>query len=67
MKVQYSKAETNVDKIVNVLETHQITLLKDVALLDQMYDLNLKYYKEWLPCISWRTMKRVEETRAGRA
>ena len=34
------------DKIVQELEHHQVTLLKDVAMLDQMYELNLKYYKE---------------------
>jgi len=46
MKLSYNKAEANVDKIVAVLEGHRITLLKDVAMLDQMYDLNTKYYKE---------------------
>ena len=46
MKAQYSKVETNVDQIVRELERHQVTLLKDVAMLDQMYELNLKYYKE---------------------
>ena len=46
MKAQYSKAETNVNKIVQVLEGHQVTLMKDIAMLDQMYELNTKYYKE---------------------
>jgi len=46
MKAQYSKVETNVDKIARELEQHQVTLLKDVAMLDQMYELNLRYYKE---------------------
>lgn len=46
LKAQYSKAETNVEKISEVLEQHQISLMKDVAMLEQMYDLNLKYYKE---------------------
>ena len=46
MKVAYSKAETNVDKIVQILEGHQVTLMKDIAMLDQMYDLNTKYYNE---------------------
>ena len=46
MKAQYSKVESNVDKIAQNLENHQITLLKDVAMFDQMYELNLKYYKE---------------------
>lgn len=46
MKAQYAKVESNVDKIVQQLEQHQLILLKDVAMLDQMYELNLKYYKE---------------------
>ena len=46
MKASYAKAETNVDKIVKVLENHQVTLMKDVAMFDQMYELNTKYYKE---------------------
>ncbi|MBQ2738894.1 MAG: toxic anion resistance protein, partial [Oscillibacter sp.] len=46
MRAQFSKVETNVDRIVRELEQHQIVLLKDVAMLDQMYELNLKYYKE---------------------
>ena len=46
MKTSYAKAEVNVDKIVRVLENHQVVLMKDIAMLDQMYDLNTKYYKE---------------------
>jgi len=46
MKAAYAKTGTNVDQITEILEHHQITLMKDVAMLDQMYDLNLKYYKE---------------------
>lgn len=46
MKAQYNKVEANVDKIAESLENHQVALLKDVAMFDQMYDLNLKYYKE---------------------
>ena len=46
LKSQYDKAEVNVDKIAGMLEKHQITLLKDVATLDKMYDLNQAYYKE---------------------
>ena len=46
MKAQYSKAEVNVDKIVRELEQHQVVLMKDIAMFDQMYELNLKYYKE---------------------
>ena len=46
MKAQYSKVESNVDKIVRELEQHQVTLMKDVAMFDQMYELNLNYFKE---------------------
>lgn len=46
LKARYNKAEVNVNKISQVMEGHQITLLKDVAMLDKMYDLNLNYYKE---------------------
>ena len=46
MKAQHAKVEANVDKIARELEQHQVTLLKDVAMFDQMYELNLKYYKE---------------------
>lgn len=46
LKTKYDKAEVNVNKIVTVMEGHQVTLLKDVAMLDKMYDLNLAYFKE---------------------
>ena len=46
MKVKYGKAEQNVEKIATRLEGHQIVLMKDIAILDQMYDKNLAYYKE---------------------
>lgn len=46
MKVKYEKAEVNVEKICKSLENHQIQLLKDVALLDKMYELNTTYFKE---------------------
>ena len=46
MKLQYSKAETNVDRISGALEEHQRVLMKDVAIMDQMYDKNLDYYKQ---------------------
>ena len=46
MKAKYDKAEKNVDDIARVLEGHQITLMKDISMLDQMYDLNEKYFKE---------------------
>lgn len=46
MKVKYDSAEKNVEKIVKILEGHQVTLLKDVALLDQLYDKNQVNLKE---------------------
>ena len=46
MKSKYAKAETNINQIIRVLESHQVQLLKDVAVLDKMYELNLTYFKE---------------------
>lgn len=45
-KAKYESVEKNIDKIVEKLETHKITLLKDVAVMDQLYNMNLEYYKE---------------------
>ena len=64
MKASYSKAEANVDKIVDVLEGHQVTLMKDIAMLDQMYELNTKYYKE-LTMYILAGKKRLEAVRAN--
>ena len=63
MKAEYSKVEANVEKIAQSLEQHQITLLKDVAMFDQMYELNLKYYKE-LTMYILAGKKRLAEVRA---
>ena len=46
MKAKYAKAEENVNEIVKALEKHQVQLMKDTALLDKMYELNLTYFKE---------------------
>ena len=46
LKAKYDKANVNVDNIAHQLQTHQVTLMKDVAVLDQMYDKNLDYYKQ---------------------
>ena len=46
MKNRYAKAEVNVNRICKVLEGHQIQLMKDAAMLDQMYELNMNYHKE---------------------
>ena len=64
MKAQYGKAEANVDKIVRELEEHQRVLMKDVAMFDQMYELNLKYYKE-LTMYIIAGKKRLAEVRSG--
>ena len=64
LKAQYSKVETNVDRIAHELEQHQVTLLKDVAMFDQMYELNLKYYKE-LTMYILAGKKRLAAVRAG--
>jgi uncharacterized protein YaaN involved in tellurite resistance len=62
MKAKYAKAEVNVQTIANELEKHQVTLLKDVDVLDKMYDLNLNYYKE-LTMYILAGKKRLEEER----
>ncbi len=46
LKTSYEKADANIEKVVHVLENHQITLLKDVAMLDKLYELNKGYFKE---------------------
>lgn len=46
LKTKYSKVEVNIDGIIKILENHQRTLLKDISILDQMYDYNLDYLKE---------------------
>ena len=64
MKAQYSKAEANVEKITRELEQHQVRLMKDIAMFDQMYELNLKYYKE-LTMYIIAGKKRLAEVRAN--
>lgn len=46
LKARYADAETNINKICDVLEGHQIKLLKDVAIMDKLYETNLTYFKE---------------------
>ena len=46
MKVNYENVESNINKMCNVLENHQIKLLKDIAMLDKMYEINKVYFKE---------------------
>lgn len=64
MKTKYAKAETNVTQICKVLESHQVQLMKDVALLDKMYELNLTYYKE-LTMYIVAGKKKLNEVRNG--
>lgn len=46
MKIKYDKVEDNINKMCNNLEKHQIQLLKDIAMLDKMYEINKAYFKE---------------------
>lgn len=62
LKSKYAKAEVNINQICKVLESHQIQLLKDVALLDKMYELNLTYFKE-LTMYILAGKKKLEEVR----
>lgn len=63
MKAKYAKAETNINQICRVLENHQIQLLKDIALLDKMYELNLTYFKE-LSMYIMAGKKKLQEVRS---
>ena len=63
MKNKYSKAEANVNKIVETLEKHQIKLMKDAAIMDKMYALNLNYFKE-LSMYILAGKKKLEEIRS---
>ncbi|MBC8536861.1 toxic anion resistance protein [Clostridiales bacterium BX7] len=46
LKTRYDKAENSVNRITGMLEEHQVTLMKDIAMLDKMYEMNLQYFKE---------------------
>lgn len=62
LKTKYSKAETNINKICEALEGNQVQLLKDISILDKMYDLNLTYFKE-LSMYILAGKKKLAETR----
>lgn len=64
LKIKYAKAETNIDQICKALEDHQVQLMKDIALLDKMYDLNRTYYKE-LTMYIVAGKKKLQEVREG--
>jgi len=63
LKARYDDAEVNVNRIVEALEGHQIQLLKDIAMLDRLYEENLRYFKELSMYIA-AGKKRLEEFRA---
>ena len=64
LKTKYNKAETNVENIQSMLEGHQVQLLKDIAMLDKMYDLNMAYFKE-LSMYILAGKKKLADVRAG--
>ena len=64
MKAKFDETEINVNKIVEALEGHQVQLLKDIAMLDRLYDQNLTYFKE-LSMYIVAGKKRLEEFRAN--
>ncbi len=64
LKAQYAKVETNINVITTELEKHQVTLLKDVDMLDKMYDANLSYFKELTMYVA-AGKKKLEEVRNG--
>lgn len=63
MRAKYDKAEANIDKITGMLEQHQITLMKDVAMLDKMYETNKVYFRELTMYIlaGKKKLKKVQE------
>ena len=64
LKNRYDDVEVNVNKLVSELENHQVTLLKDIATMDQLYDMNLSYFKELSMYIA-AGKKALDEFRAG--
>ncbi len=64
LKAKYAKAEANINQICKVLENHQVKLMKDIALLDKMYELNLTYFKE-LTMYILAGKKKLKEVREG--
>ena len=64
LKTRYAKVETNVESICKILEGHQVQLLKDIAVMDKMYDANLTYFKE-LTMYIMAGKKKLEQVRNG--
>ena len=65
MKARYAKAETNVEKISDALQQHQVRLMKDSAVLDKMYEQNLAYFKE-LTMYILAGKQKLEQVRSGK-
>ena len=65
MKTRFAKAEVNVAKIGDALQQHQVRLLKDSAVLDQLYDQNLAYFKE-LTMYILAGKQKLQEVRSGK-
>ena len=63
-RAKYEKADVNIEKIISALESHQVRLMKDVAILDQLYEVNLTNFKE-LSMYILAGKKRLEEVRSG--
>ena len=58
LEAKYDKVEANVEKICAVLERHQVQLLKDVAMMDKMYEMNKVYFKE-LSMYIWQAKRNL--------
>ena len=63
MKARYDSAEHNVNKIAAALESHQVQLMKDIVMLDKLYEMNLGYHKE-LSMYSIAGKKKLQKERA---
>lgn len=64
LRIKYDKAENNIEKVVKVLKENQMRLMKDSAMLDKMYDMNIVYFKE-LTMYILAGKKKLEEIRSG--
>ena len=64
LRAKYATSEANINKITKALETHQFTLLKDISMLDKLYEQNKLYFKELSMYIAAGKMK-LNEVRAG--
>lgn len=65
IKVRYDKAESNIEKVCQILEQHQLEILKDISMLDKMFELNKEYFKE-LTMYILAGKKKLEQVRNGK-